>query len=145
MADTGTPITMHNFPKEPQLRQEWLYRCSRDTTNSTAEEQKDGDIKKRFLCSLHFQDTDFNPQDKTQKGGERQKRRLKKDAVPSQFPNYPTLKREQPVRPQRATGTVTASQRLDRENSETVRRNSSFLEEDKWSILICGENFTSLL
>lgn len=132
LVEMGTPITMHQFPKDAQLRQQWLYRCSRDTKHSTAEEEREGNIKKRFLCSLHFKDTDFNPQEKTLQGRERQVRRLKKDAVPSQFPNYPTLKKEQPVRPQRKTSTATACQRLDRENSETARRNLSFLEEDKF-------------
>ena len=97
-------VTLHKFPMNQELRNVWIRRISR--TNFVPS------VNSR-LCSLHFHETDFitesNDTNTTRRRSKscnwnRQRRHLKPDAVPSNFPNMPAYFSHKVVnRPSQAT------------------------------------------
>ena len=83
--DKTENISMHTFPQNDVMRKKWLKAISRDNFTPS---------KHSGVCSLHFQEFDFEviSQDTNtyRKKKRLQKRRLKPTAVPSIFPNLPS-------------------------------------------------------
>ena len=80
--------TLHSFPKDDAILRKWLRAIPRQNFVPT---------KNSRICSVHFQPSDFievsrdsnKSRQKEQKGKTLSLRYLKKDAVPSVFPNAP--------------------------------------------------------
>ena len=71
----GPGILYHAFPKDPELRVQWIQACMRkDPINPVHAE----------ICSNHFVEDDYDRDLKYELLGLPKRKRLKKDAVPSQ-------------------------------------------------------------
>ena len=82
-------VTLHHFPKDVNLRQRW--------SAAVARYRKDwkGPSNASMLCSMHFQATCYEDSVvimETVGMSSGQKRRLKKEAVPTLFPNQQDYK-----------------------------------------------------
>ncbi|XP_075736847.1 THAP domain-containing protein 1-like isoform X1 [Rhipicephalus microplus] len=82
-------ISFHEIPSDPELRAKWLTVISRDdwTRNTTS--------RYSTVCSRHFSSSDFKEDCKI--------RKLKKDAVPSLFEDYPAYLQPPKKREREAT------------------------------------------
>ena len=70
-------ISLHMFPKEPTLREQWAFAMKRKGFKPT---------KYSSVCSLHFRPQDYEPADKRPRGRPyKHHNHLKKDVVPSIF------------------------------------------------------------
>ncbi|XP_077484185.1 uncharacterized protein LOC144094136 [Amblyomma americanum] len=110
---TAKGITFHEFPVT-ELRTQWLKRISRQAEGPGKALWTPSDRSK--VCSLHFKEGDFREGLKI--------RKLKPDAVPSVFPQYPTylqqwakkerrLLKRKPAKPASPTGRDAKAARLD--------------------------------
>jgi hypothetical protein len=71
----GNGISYHRFPKDPIIRKKWIDACMRkDSFNPDSS----------CVCSNHFVDEDYDRDLRNELLGLPQKRKLKKEAVPSQ-------------------------------------------------------------
>ena len=80
-------ISMHKFPSENRIRNQWIRRIHRDSFVPTDNNR---------VCSLHFNEDDFvsarldsNASRKRSKSNIVLRRKLKSTACPSIFPNQP--------------------------------------------------------
>src|SRR6218665_3515426 len=131
-------FTMHSCPlKDKELCEKWIRANPRKdfqpTTNSG-------------LCSLHVRESDFveYSQDKNssrqKQTGERLlcRRYLKKDAVPSVFPNAPAYFSTNPCEP-RPTTKATSASRLEDERRQLATLETSFTAKDDISLRSLAE------
>ena len=83
-------ISMHKFPKDPELRKKWEKQVQRTRERWSATENS-------FLCSEHFEADCFEVDSMlAEQMGLKKRRRLKPDAVPTIFVRH--------VTPQQTTG-----------------------------------------
>src|SRR3984885_5427352 len=122
-------ITMHRYPmKDKELCDKWIRANLRKDFQPTSNSG---------LCSLHFKESDFveYSQDKNSRRvkqtGERLlcNRYLKKDAVPSVFPNAPAYLSTTPCEP-RPTTKATSSSRLEEERRQLASLEATFAARD---------------
>ena len=73
-------ISYHKIPKDKQLRKSWISRLRRDNLPP---------VDNCYVCSDHFEKECFESDLIEELTGEKKKKRLKSDAVPSIF-NFPT-------------------------------------------------------
>ena len=80
-SSTSPSLSFHQFPDDKQLRKVWLVRIRRD------ERAGEFSINKwTRICSLHFEDEDYQePSRQRNRQTSRKNRHLKKTAVPSKF------------------------------------------------------------
>jgi len=131
--NNGPKITFHSFPTDKELIAKW----------NKANPRKDFEPSKHSrLCSLHFRPTDFvdvsNDSNGTRKklhpGKQLSLRYLKKDAVPSIFPNAPSYLSSTGTTP-RTTRRATSSSRREREAEELQLLSESFFTADDITLL----------
>lgn len=103
-------ISFHEFPVDEDLKNNWLKAISRDNfvPNSYSNSS--------LVCSEHFTINDYTPNLK--------RKLLKRDSVPSKFPNYPTHKIPPVLKPRRCI----VRHNLQ-ENTKKRKRSNSPLEE----------------
>lgn len=129
-------LTFHAFPlQDKDLCDKWIRANPRKDFTPT---------KYSKLCSLHFKLNDFvsesrdSNKQRHKSGNTLSRRYLKKDAVPSVFPNAPEyLSSERRV--PRSTSKATASSRLEHEAQEMEQMEQSFLADDDISQLSISE------
>ncbi|XP_057695156.1 zinc finger protein 260-like [Corythoichthys intestinalis] len=122
-AAKGTPITLHRFPRDDQLRARWLKNIRRD--------KKDDPSAERHCCSLHFKDSDFKVTT-TVRGG-RQRKRLVEDAVPAYFSHsaaYSPCMQEAPPAPKMSTSMASSPARRSVQEAERIE--NEFIDSDKF-------------
>ena len=68
-------ISLHMFPKDPTLREQWAFAMKRKGFKPT---------KNSSVCSVHFRPEDFEVDDKSQIR-ERKRAHLKKNVIPTIF------------------------------------------------------------
>ena len=130
--------TLHAFPKDPDMLRQWVLASHRkDFTPS----------KNARMCSLHFLPSDFikvsQDSNTTRRKLQQQDaslvlRYLKKDAVPSQFPNAPSHISKPKKSPRKSIGT-TASSRRERAMKDMAMLNDSFRAHDDIASLSLDE------
>lgn len=110
------------FPSKSELRAKWISAIRREDTCWNPDNSG--------VCELHFRQCDFlydlAPRTKT----DRQRLRLKPDAVPSVFVNYPDTARPK-LQKERQTNRVTASARRSYDEEALQSQIDEFFEEDK--------------
>lgn len=111
-------ISFHEIPADETLRQQWIKAIRRDdwepNTNSNYSR----------VCSRHFRQTEFI---------EGKRRRLKKGAVPSVFPEYPAYLRPQPLK-ERSSENIrkrSTPQSTDKENGPLQKKKKRLDDEEK--------------
>ncbi|KAK2558915.1 THAP domain-containing protein 2 [Acropora cervicornis] len=72
----STNISYHKIPKDPQLRKAWISRLRRENLPP---------LKNCYVCSEHFDNECFESDFMEQLIGEKKRKRLKVDAIPSIF------------------------------------------------------------
>jgi len=122
-----TRITFHSFPADEKMREKWI----------RANPRKDFvPSKNSRICSLHFRDSDF-VEERSDKNTTRRKnsdcsqlknRYLKKDAVPSVFPNAPSYLTSPGVT--RRTSAASAASRQELEGRRLEMLEDSFTADD---------------
>ena len=128
--DAPGNVTLHRFPKDPQNFQAWIRAISR----------KDWIPSKRSkLCSLYFESSDFvtnetrdsnSTRQKPKEHGGLQRKLLKKNAIPTKFPNLPHYY----SKPKLIEGTgllVFSETRWQRQLENLEVANAAFLESSK--------------
>ncbi len=121
--------SFHKFPDDLQMRQKWLRAIPRDTKTWTPSTHS-------RMCSLHFREEDYvDSRDKDIKRRQKKKtarKSLRKDAVPSIFPNLPQSLNPTPQALPRE-GHATASGRLVKEEKVLQDNIENFLQKEKLS------------
>lgn len=69
-------ISYHKFPSDKQRRKAWLERIRRSNMPP---------VQNCYVCSAHFSPSCFELDLRSQITGQKRKRQLKEDAVPSEF------------------------------------------------------------
>jgi hypothetical protein len=120
-SDNRKDVTFHSFPKDPEVCSKWLRAIPRKDFQPS---------KHSRMCSLHFTDDDFVVERTDKQDRRRRKnaashlvnRYLKKDAVPSVFPNAPSyLSSPAPThRVSAAAATSSGRQQQEAERLETM-------------------------
>lgn len=129
-AAKGTPITLHKFPRDDELRARWLKNIKRD--------EKDDPSAERYCCSLHFKASDFKVTPTVQGGRQRQRKQLVEDAVPTNFSHstaYPPCMQEAPPAPKRSTSMASSTARRSVQVAEAARMEHEFMDSDKFTSL----------
>lgn len=110
------------FPKNEKIRALWVKAVRRQDARFNPNNSG--------VCELHFSSDDFvigiAPRTKT----ERKRERLKYDAVPSNFPNYPETARPKIVKT-RPTSLASTSARLLQEKQVLQEKSNVFFNADK--------------
>ena len=127
LAVQGKPTSIFLVPKDYTTRRQWLHNISRDV--------EDKPEAKVYVCSLHFEDSDFEIS-QVCRGTERQVRKLKKGAIPTVFNNvsYPSYMKN--------TGT---KRRATTMSSSVARREDEWTKhEQETEVWLASDKFTSL-
>ena len=128
-SDDRKDVTFHSFPKDAEICGKWL----------RANPRKDFVISKHSrMCSLHFTDNDFvvirnDKQERRRRkhvNSQLVKRYLKKDAVPSIFPNAPSYLSSPPSTSRLSAAAATASGRQQQEAERLDTLIEQFEAED---------------
>lgn len=82
--DLEVVVSYHKIPSEPKLQKAWIARLRRENLPP---------LKNCYVCSEHFEADCFVPDMVEQLTGNRNRRKLKADAVPSIF-NFATSNTE---------------------------------------------------
>ncbi|XP_044184354.1 uncharacterized protein LOC122964679 [Acropora millepora] len=98
-------VSYHKIPKDSKLKKTWISRLRRDNLPT---------LENCYVCSDHFQSECFQTDLREQLTGERGRRRLKSDAVPSIF-NFSTSNRPSKRR------STTELRSLQKQRKQTVR------------------------
>ena len=117
-------VTKHRFPKDLELRKRWRDAIPRADWEPTDHSR---------ICSLHFDDSDYNSQhqdsNKHRKNDPDLKvRRLKEDAIPRYFPGCPSYLSSKP--PQQRSEAATSSNRFSKISQQLEAKSQSFLDSD---------------
>ena len=119
-------VSTHVFPKDPTRRELWIKAIPRSGFNPA---------KKAVVCSLHFEDSDFENSRKDSNPrrqlGELKIRRLKLDAVPRKFPGLPGYLSSS--RPKERSEASTRESRAQREVEKIEAKSCDFLLSDQIS------------
>ncbi len=123
-------LSFHKFPDDNAMRRQWLSAIHRDTVNWQPS------VYSR-VCSLHFHEGDYT--DSRDSNIHRKRKRtntrksLRKEAIPSVFPNLPTYLSSQP--PQERLTAATTSERLAKQQEVLDNEVQAFFEADTISSL----------
>ena len=118
-------ISFFAFPRNTELRKKWTKACHRQNFEPTEYSR---------ICSLHFEDDDFETLSSdtvTSRKAKRpllKQRKLKSNAVPRIYPNLPQ-RMQNPKTPPRSSS-VTAAARLVHENESISKLNVETLSRD---------------
>ncbi|XP_057687684.1 zinc finger protein 260-like [Corythoichthys intestinalis] len=129
-AANGTPITIHKFPRDDELRARWLKNINRD--------EEDDPSAERYCCSLHFKDSDFKSTPTVHEGAQRRRKRLVEDAVPTVFNRcvaYPPCMQEAPHPPMLSTSMSSSTARSSAHVAEAASFEHEFMDSDLFTSL----------
>ncbi len=125
--DEPPDVMLHRFPEDASVKAAWVKAISRDDWEPAPHSR---------LCSLHFVASDYvketrdtNQTRQKEKSGGLKRKILKKDAVPSQFPNIP--KYFSHAMPQQRSTAALSTSRLAREMESLQVATKAFLSADK--------------
>lgn len=122
--DPPTKKHVFSFPKHLELRGRWIAATRR---------LDDLNLDCSGVCELHFRPEDFEVDLSPRTGTERQRRRLRNDAVPSIFETYPETAKS-PVQ-ERPTRLATPSARRSHQEQALNNLTEAFFERNKISDL----------
>lgn len=125
---TAKQISFFSFPKNDDLRKKWTRACHRERFVPTEHSR---------ICSLHFEDSDFETLSSDTVNSRRLKRpllkqrKLKPSAVPRIHPNLP--QRMQSLASNPRSTNVTATARLELQNECITKLNAESFSQDHCS------------
>ena len=112
--------SVRSFPADVERRKKWTSALRRHDTV---------DIKNGGVCDKHFKSDDFSQTSVVKTGLERKHKRLKPNAVPSLWPDYPTYFAEV-TEPRPRPPAASSSVRLEREVRKMTALEQEFLRSD---------------
>jgi sulfur relay (sulfurtransferase) DsrC/TusE family protein len=122
--------TFHKFPDDDEQKTRWIKAISREDFIPTSYSR---------VCGLHFVPQDFISESQDQKQTRKrkrsdeklEKRRLRKNSVPSQFPNSKNNFSRKPPIPR--SGAASSTARLQRENDVILEKITKMYEREQFN------------
>jgi len=109
--EKSSDLSFHRFPKDPSIRKQWVYRCSRKDKFNPSNGK---------ICSNHFSPSDYESSQNNSK------RKLKKSAIPSfNLPHQFSTTNSQPPQIIRSTEKLPVGESEQKTSSSDMIFNSN--------------------